>query len=376
MKAVLRPADDPALRPQTGGRVLVVSDAAPHRNGVGAYYQDLLHHLQSQLRAIEVISPDIVDGRWQGGWMFPLPGDRTQKVCVPGLRTLRRRIEAFAPDVVVIPTPGPFGLLGAHYARRCGARVVAGFHTWYEQLAQLYWRRVQGSLTRRYFEISNRFIFRNADVVLANSAGMAATARRIGAARAELMGTPVSSGFLSASPAPAPRRIDSVLFAGRLAAEKNIEGVLEAARLLPQVRFAIAGDGPLRGTVERAAEALPNLHYIGWLARGELMAAMDEHDALLLPSHVESFGTIALEAMARQRVVIVSEACGIVQWPELAGALEILPTARPLADKLAAVRGANEFALASRARRARRAALEHNDWNTGLWLGHLSEASE
>ncbi len=357
-----------------GARVLVVSDAAPHRNGVGAYYQDLIGHLRHSLEAIDVVSPHIVDGRWQGGWMFPLPGDSTQKFCVPRVGHLRQRIEAFGPDVVVIPTPGPFGLLGARYARRCGARVVVGFHTWYERLAELYWNRVQGSLTRGFFEVSNRLIFRNADVVLANSREMVDIARRIGASRAELMGTPVSGGFLDSPPARPPGRVDTVLFAGRLAAEKNVDGLLEAARALPSVRFSIAGDGPLRGQVEQGAATLPNLDYIGWLDRADLMSTMDRHDALILPSHVESFGTIALEAMARQRVVIVTEHCGITQWSDLAEPLEVIPSDRPLADSLAALRECSEFELAARADRARRAVLNHNDWNTGLWLQHLAGA--
>ncbi len=358
----------------SAARVLVVSDAAPHRNGVGAYYQDLIGHLEGRLDAIDVVSPHIVDGEWRGGWMFPLPGDSTQKFCLPRLGEVRRRIEAFGPDVVVIPTPGPFGLLGARYARRCGARLVVGFHTWYERLAQLYWNRVQGSLTRGYFEVSNRLIFRSADVVLANSREMVEIARRIGAPRAELMGTPVSAGFLDSPPVRPPERVDTVLFAGRLATEKNVDGLLVAARALPAMHFSIAGDGPLRGQVEQAAAELPNLEYIGWLNRDALMVAMDNHDALILPSHVESFGTIALEAMARQRVVIVTENCGISQWPELAVSLEVIPADRPLTDSLAALRECSEFELSARARQARRAVLIHNDWNTDLWLRHLAGA--
>ena len=88
-------------------RVLIVSDAAPHRNGVGAYYQDLMHHLGPWVDRIDIISPAIVDGQWQGGWMLPLPGDATQKFCIPNLMRLRQQMEAFDPDVVVIPTPGP-----------------------------------------------------------------------------------------------------------------------------------------------------------------------------------------------------------------------------------------------------------------------------
>ncbi|GGX38216.1 glycosyltransferase [Saccharospirillum salsuginis] len=355
-------------------RVLIVSDAAPHRNGVGAYYQDLMHYLSPRVEAIDIISPEIVDGEWQGGWMLPLPGDRTQKFCIPNLIGLRRRIESFAPDVVVIPTPGPFGVLGARYAAGVGARVVVGFHTWYEKLTELYWNRVQGSLTRGFFEVSNRLIFRYADVVLANSESMVDIARRIGAPQAALMGTPVSAPFLE-RPAPrAPTRVGTVLFAGRLAAEKNIDSMIQAARDLPDVRFSIAGDGPLRVQVEEAATQLPNLQYIGWLTRDGLMDAIDSHDLLMLPSHVESFGTIALEAMARQRLVVVSAHCGIADWPDLAEHLTVIPEHATLGQVLNGLKALSEFELNARARQCRQAVLSHNDWNTRLWSSFVSEA--
>lgn len=356
-------------------RVLIVSDAAPHRNGVGAYYQDLMHHLGPWVDRIDIISPAIVDGQWQGGWMLPLPGDATQKFCIPNLMRLRQQMEAFAPDVVVIPTPGLFGMFGARYARQQGARVLVGFHTWYEKLTELYWNRVQGSLTRGYFEVSNRLIFRNADVVLANSEEMVGIAERIGAQQAALMGTPVSPLFLQRTPPRAPGAVRSVLFAGRLAAEKNLEGLIESARALPQLQYSIAGDGPQRALVEAAAEELPNLNYIGWLDREGLLAAMDSHDALILPSHVESFGTIALEAMARQRLVVVSNACGIADWPELAQPLLVKSADEDVTDVLRRALQLSEFEVAARARQARQAVVKHNDANLSLWLDFITGVS-
>lgn len=348
-------------------RVLVISDAAPHRNGVGAYYQDLVDHLNSRVSAIEIISPAIVNGEWQGGWMLPLPGDSTQKVCIPNLVALRRQIEAFSPDVVVIPTPGPFGLLGARYGAQQGAKVIVGFHTWYEKLTHLYWNRFQGSLTRGFFELSHRWIFRYADIVLANSQEMVSIARKIGTSEVALMGTPISAPFIEQTPTKAPSQVRTALFAGRLAAEKNIEGLIETAQALPQLRFSIAGDGPLKPMVEQAAAELPNLQYVGWLSRDGLMSAIDDHDALLLPSHVESFGTIALEAMARQRLVVVSDQCGILQWPDLARHLSVVCSGQRLSEVLANLITKSEFELSAQARQARHAVVEHNNWNTDLW---------
>ena len=354
-------------------RVLVVSDAAPGRNGVGSYYADLLPDLDAHVAAIDLICPRIANGRWQGGFTFPMPGDATQRICLPNVVSLKRRMAAFEPDTVIIPTPGPYGIFGARIAERLGARVLVGFHTWYEKLSELYWNRIQGHVTQRYFEISNRMIFRHAHCVLGNSPEMLDIARRIGARRTHLMGTPISQLFVN-NPPRLPERLTRIVFAGRLAAEKNLEVLIEAARALPKLQVSIAGDGPQRAMVESAASELPNLSYRGWLSRQQLIECVDAHDALVLPSHVESFGTVAIEAMARQRLVIVSDQCGIAQWPDLGHALAQFGKGVSLIDALQGLAGLSEFEISGRAKRARRAALSHHRWNRDGWLGLIGEA--
>lgn len=355
-------------------RVLIVSDAAPHRNGVGAYYQDLVQHLKPHVAAVKVISPSIIGGQWQGGWMLPLPGDSTQKVCFPNARLLKKRIERFAPTVVVTPTPGPFGVMGARYARQHGAKLIAGFHTWYEKLCELYGSRLNGKLTRGYFQVSNRLLFYKCDEVLANSREMVDIAKTLGAKSAGLMGTPVSQPFLETPLAALPNKAGSFLFAGRLAAEKNLPALLAAAKSLPQIQFSIAGDGPLRKMVEVAARTHANVRYLGWLKRDQLIEQMDAHDGLILPSQVESFGTIALEAMARQRLVVVSAACGITDWSALREGLIVIPEPSDMVSTLHNLYQQDGFTLAAQARRARTAVVEHNQWNTQLWLDLIRQS--
>ena len=46
-------------------RLLAISDAAPSRNGAGAYYQDLLEQMEGKLAATRLYSPTIdATGRW------------------------------------------------------------------------------------------------------------------------------------------------------------------------------------------------------------------------------------------------------------------------------------------------------------------------
>ena len=235
---------------------------------------------------------------------------------------------------------------------------------------------MQGSLTRGYFEVSNRLIFRNADVVLANSEEMVGIAERIGAHQAALMGTPVSPLFLRQDPPRAPAAVRSVLFAGRLAAEKNLEGLIESARALPQLQYSIAGDGPQRALVEAAAQELPNLNYIGWLDREGLLAAMGQ------PRCADS-----AQAMWR-----ASAPSRWKPWRGSAWSWSATPAASPTGrnwpsrcwsksadeDVTAVLRRAlqlSEFEVAARARQARQAVVKHNDANLSLWLDFITGVS-
>lgn len=306
-------------------KVAVISDAAPVRNGVGAYYFDLTEQLKPYVARIAVFSPTIEDGRWEAGLVLPLPGDRTQKLCVPVPWSLQRELNVLKPDVILVPTPGVYGLLGTYLAGRMGVPVLAGFHTSFEHLTDLYWRgSVRGWAIRKYFERSNAYLFKNASSVLVNSSAMVSLSKRLGASSVKLIGTPIPIAFSHYPLKPYEGAFRRILYAGRLAAEKNIEAVLQTARFMPELHFTIAGDGPLRFTVEKAAGELLNVNYIGWLDRDVLRDEVDTHDALVLPSHFESFGSIALEAMSRRRLVVVSDGCGISQWSELAAGLCIM----------------------------------------------------
>lgn len=349
-------------------RVLIISDAAPHRNGVGAYYADLIEQLQSSVEKTELLSPTVCEGEWKGGWSIPMPGDTTQRLILPNWLSIEKKIEEFKPTVIVVPTPGPFGLIAAIAAKRHAVTLVVGFHTWFEKLSHLYWGRVQGNLTQAYFEYSHRLLFKLADHVFANSTEMIEIAKQQGAVDAQLMGTPVAQRFLREPLGKAPIQLQNFLFVGRLAAEKNLSHIIDAARVHPHLSFSIAGDGPEKAWLLEQSRNLPNLHYLGWIGRDQLHSVMDQHDALMLPSSVESFGTVALEAMARQRFVIVSNPCGISEWEEFRPGLSVMNANEPLSDALSRLTVLSEFEVYSQAMLARRLCVQHLAWNEQQWL--------
>lgn len=296
------------------GPVVIISDALPERNGVGAYYKDLLDQLTELGYEATFLAPN--PDKWQL-LKFPLPGDATQTVYLPSLFRFRRVMREVRPRAIVVGTPGPFGLLGTFWARHLKARLIVGFHTHFSSVTDLYSNRWLRGFSRFYFNIADNLQFRYGDQILANSDQMVDLARSLGARNVEVMGTLLPPGALKRA-TPPREQVEHVLFAGRLAPEKRVQLIVDAARALPGIQFTIAGEGPLKDDIDLQATTMPNLRTLGWVSRQELLHAMDAADILVLPSTVESFGTVALEAMARQRLALVSKNCGIVDWPNLA----------------------------------------------------------
>lgn len=354
-------------------RIAVVSDALKDRNGVDAYYRDLVSHLQGLVDSIRYFTPNPEDGDHYSRFKVPLPGDATQQLVFPHATSVYAEIREQAPHVIVAATNGPFGLLALYAARRLDVPLIAGFHTLIEDLCKMYWGRMLGGVTRGYMEFQNWLLFKYSACVVVNSKSMIESASSLSKTRVSLMGTPLDSHFLREPVQPAPDTLDSVLYAGRLAPEKNIEGLVQCAERFPDIRFSIAGDGPLREEIQQHSDRLDNLSFLGHLPREKIVDIIDSHDMLILPSHLEAFGTIALEAMARRRLVLVSSHCGILSWETLARGLFQFPEEEQPADAIARIRQLDVRLRQKKAEVALETALRaHNEAVTG-WLGLFAE---
>ncbi|MDP5054597.1 MAG: glycosyltransferase [Congregibacter sp.] len=316
MSALRQPLDSALAPPETSLRVAFFSDAFPERNGTGAYYHDLLPQLAPRVKALEVFQPGA--GTAAPRVSIPMPGDPGQRLVAPPIRHIRSRCDALRPHIVVAVTPGLYGLLGAWEARRHNAVLISAFHTDFEQLARMYWPRpVFRSLVKLVVGTANRILCRRSRCVLINNADLESQVRLLGARDIEVIGTPLSREFLETTPRHIPSKLRRVCFAGRLAPEKNVEQIISAARSLPQLEFVICGEGPLRSALEAQASGIANVRFSGWLDRAALVDTLDSSSLLLLPSTFETFGSIALEAMARGRPALVSATAGIHSWPTL-----------------------------------------------------------
>jgi glycosyltransferase involved in cell wall biosynthesis len=151
------------------------------------------------------------------------------------------------------------------------------------------------------------------------------------------------------APAPKPGRI---LMVGRLVARKGVVPFLETVwplvgARLPEARLDVAGDGPERDAVRKAAEGAPHGDRITLHGRAPqplLESLYREADLLVLnnqPSTAdfEGFGIVAAEAAARGIPVVANRLDGVVDsvLPGRTGFLVEAGDAAGMADAVAAI---------------------------------------
>ena len=118
----------------------------------------------------------------------------------------------------------------------------------------------------------------------------------------------VKPNFLHPDPGPGEGRGNYALFVGRLSVEKGIDGLLAAwERLGDRMPLKIVGDGPLAGSVSRAARMLGSVEWLGRQPRERTIALMKGAAMLVFPSECyENFPLVVAEAFAVGLPIIAS----------------------------------------------------------------------
>jgi glycosyltransferase involved in cell wall biosynthesis len=162
--------------------------------------------------------------------------------------------------------------------------------------------------------------FRWCDSVVCNSKAAAARLATAGVPRDKLavIGNALpGTAFEPVAPALAksPGALRVVMVARMNAHYKNHSGFLRiAARIrarYPDVEFVLAGDGPLRGEIEEAANSLgigQNVLFLG--DRRDVSAVLASMDVSVLTSDSEGLSNVILEAMAAGVPVVAYDVGG------------------------------------------------------------------
>lgn len=148
----------------------------------------------------------------------------------------------------------------------------------------------------------------------------------------------VIPNFLEPDPGTGSHNRRGVLYAGRLAVEKGVPVLLQAASQEPGI-ITLIGSGPLRDSVQAAA-ASGDVGYSGPLAHEDVVDRLRRTIAVALPSvWFEGFPLVVLEAFATGSPVIASRIGSLAEMIE-EGRTGLLAEPNDAADLAAKIRWA------------------------------------
>ena len=300
-------------------RVLMVSDVYfPRVNGVSTSMETFRHKLADEGVETRLVVPRYGDEAEVSGIVRvdgrPVPGDPEDRIL--RWRAMHAAVAEAAQDCDLIHIQTPFV---AHYAglsaaRRLGLPVLATYHTLFEEYLQHYAPYVPSSWLRAAARAFSRRQCNALDGIIVPSSAMRSRLGSYGVtAPLHVLptGIPVSrfgkgdgAAFRAANDIPADRPV--ALYVGRIAHEKNIGFLIEAARIaqasVPGLILLIVGEGPACDELKQTVNALgldDAIRFLGYLDRQQALPdCYAAADLFVFASRTETQGLVLLEAMA------------------------------------------------------------------------------
>lgn len=237
------------------------------------------------------------------------------RVSVFPKREVKKALDEFHPDVVHVQVSDPVGLSVVSYARRHGVPVVTTEHNQPGVITTqlklgLVKKPADALLTRYFINRHNKSDFvtmptRKAILDLVEARGKEFKVP----VAAVSNGVDLSCFRPGHASAEVYKRyglnIDklTVLYVGRVDAEKNVKAVVEAylkvCEAMPsKVQLVIVGDGTDRVRLEKMAAGRNDVHFLGKVMPPELYEVYRLGDVFVTASEVETQGIVLIEAAA------------------------------------------------------------------------------
>ncbi len=286
------------------------------------------------------------------------------RMAFPFPHAVGKRLRQFRPDLLHLATPFNMGLCGLHYGKKLGIPRVASYHTHFDRYLSYYRLGFAGRWIWRYL----RWFHRTCRLTFAPSEETRQHLLRHGIGPVELWKRGVDNALFHPGRRNAGlrgrygiREPYVLLYAGRLAPEKDLDLLPDAAAMLPEdlagrIRWLIVGEGPLE---EMLRQRMPkNTTFAGFLAGESLAEAYASSDLLVFPSGTETFGNVVLEAHASGLPVLSVRSGGVQEIVRdgVTGRLCAPRCAEALASGIRELLGAADT-LAAMGRNGRRYAL-------------------
>lgn len=357
---------------------IVTETFPPEVNGVAMTFGVITRELARRGHTITVYRPDRPDlsraEPIEGVDEFPLPGFPVPgypllRLGWPAAALLKRVWRTARPDLVHVVTEGPLGASAISAARALSVPVTSSFHTNFHQYAGEYgFSPMRGLVLRWLRRVHNR--------TRRTFAPTAELAAELGAAGFNNVGL-LSRGVDTWQFHPARRSPELrlkwgatpdtpvVIHVGRMAVEKNYDLLFRAydamRRVNPQLKFVLAGEGPLRARLQREH---PECIFAGFFSRQEIGRYYASADIYIHASLTETFGNVLTEALASGLAVAGFDYAAARQFITHGESGLVVPCEEPDALVDAAMMLANDGFLRTQLRQAARAAVESHSWTT------------
>ncbi len=222
----------------------------------------------------------------------------------PSYRLHKSKIESFAPDIIHITTPLGIGHFGLRYAREYQIPVVMSYHTNFDRYLKFYDLEFLEHMLWGYL----KWFYEKADIVLCPSNDTMLDLADRGFNKLGIWSRGIDADKFSPKHKNPKLRATLgnegellFLYVGRIAAEKNLDTLLESIELVNmthsgKAKFIFTGDGPYMETLK--SKNIPNIIMTGQKKGRELSEIYASCDAFVFPSGTETFGNVLLEAMA------------------------------------------------------------------------------
>jgi glycosyltransferase involved in cell wall biosynthesis len=265
-------------------RIALASDAwLPQTNGVVTTLKATAETLTALGHEVLVVSP-------QGLRCIACPSYPEIRLAVSPGAHVARELRAFRPHAIHIATEGPLGMAVRRYCRARRVPFTTSYHTRYPEYLRARWpipMRITYAWLQRFHGAAAR--------TFVSSATLEAQLAARGFAHLHLWRRGVDlRRFRPVQPhaelARLPRPI--MLYAGRLAVEKNLDAFLSLD--LPGTKVVI-GDGPARAAL---LARHPRALFTGYRFGEELVRCLSAADVLVFPSLTDTFGLAMIEALA------------------------------------------------------------------------------
>lgn len=311
-------------------RIAVFSEVLDKRDGVTNTYQEFMDYCRRKEIELDYFAPSRKDTSQY------YPYSMEQQGCVrlhrffpkqsityypeayldfnPGNRWRREDIvRKRRPHLFVAVGPGPMGWEAMGFAKRFGKPFVVGYHQSLSSVVREMmanngrsdlFRELAGNVIERYDQLFHH----NADMLLATTPQCCDKLR-------DIYGRNIPVRLFTRG--VNPRRFNPrfrqyhprphIVYVGRLAPEKNLMWLAHILEGFRDCDVTFVGEGPLRKNLEHL---LPWAYFTGELEGEVLSRAYASADVFVLPSRVETFGNVVLEAHASGAPAVVTNSGG------------------------------------------------------------------